>query len=84
MSKYDPLYDYLIRTPAHVDDVTLSFAQLENLLDFSLPRSARVHRAWWSNPSKPHQHPYAQAWIAAGWKVDALDQTAGWVRFRRA
>lgn len=83
MSKYDPLYDTLKHVPEHVDDVTLTFAQLEDVLGFRLPASAHKHRAWWANPSTPDHHPYAQAWLGAGWKVDSVDRHAGWVRFIR-
>jgi hypothetical protein len=83
MSKYDPLRDYLERTAEHRAEMTLSFEQMESILGFSLPRSAHQYRAWWANPRSPDQHPYAQAWLAAGWKVDSVDQDEGWVRFRR-
>ena len=83
-SKYDPLRVFLAGTPRDVEERTLSFRQLGSILGFELPASAHRHRAWWSNPSSPGQHSHAQAWMAAGWKVDAVDQDEKWVRFRRA
>jgi hypothetical protein len=83
MSKYDPLQDFLEPLASHLAEVTLSFDQIEGILGFDLPPSAYKHRAWWSNPSSPHQHPYAQAWLAAGWKVDTVNQDEKWVRFTR-
>ncbi len=67
MTKYDPLRDYL----AGLDQtsVTMSFARVEQLVG-PLPASARKHRPWWANDSKVE----AQAWRAAGWHVDSVDQ----------
>ena len=67
MNKYDPLRDYL----AGLDQtsVTMSFGRVEQLVG-PLPASARKHRPWWANNSKVE----AQAWRAAGWHVDSLDQ----------
>jgi len=82
-SKYDPLYDYLKRLPVDMRDKTLTFAALEEILGFRLPNSAHRYREWWANPSSPDQHPYAQAWMAAGWKVDTVNQRDKWERFKR-
>jgi hypothetical protein len=84
MSKYDPLRMFLESAAPGVLQITLSFRQVEMILGAALPTSARRHRAWWSNPSSPHDHPYAQAWLAVGWKVDTVDQQDEWVRFRRS
>jgi Holliday junction resolvase-like predicted endonuclease len=67
MNKYDALRDYL----AGLDQttVTMSFARIEELVG-PLPGSARQHRPWWANDSKVE----AQAWRAAGWHVDTVDQ----------
>ena len=83
MSKYDPLHSFLENTPVGVSEITLSFPQIEIILGDTLPPSARRHRAWWSNPSSPRDHPYAQAWLAAGWEVDTVYQRNEWVRFRQ-
>jgi len=67
MNKYDPLRDYL----AGLDQasVTMSFGRVEELVGL-LPASARKHRPWWANDSKVE----AQAWRAAGWHVEAVDE----------
>lgn len=83
VSKYDPLRTFLEKTVPHVTEITLSFQQIEAILGFNLPPSARKYREWWANPSTPRDHPYAQAWLAAGWKVDTVDLDAEWVRFQR-
>lgn len=83
MSKYDPLHAYLRQLPTAAQEHSLTFAQVENILGFRLPRSAYVYREWWANPSKPSQHPYAQSWLAAGWQVGTVNQPEQWVCFKR-
>jgi len=67
MTKYDPLRDYL----ASLDQtsVTMSFGSVEEPVG-PLPASARKHRPWWASESKVE----AQAWRAAGWHVESVDQ----------
>jgi hypothetical protein len=81
MSKYDPLRDMLLQIPPNVSEKTLTFSETESILDFKLPGSAYNHRPWWANPSLPNDHPYAQSWLTAGWKVDTVNQNQQWVRF---
>ncbi len=50
----------------------VSFTDLEDLLGFTLPESARVHRPWWSN-QRNGGHGHALAWQVAGWKTRAVD-----------
>ena len=83
MSKYDPLHTFLQNAPQHLEELTLSFVQIEQILGTALPASAYQYQAWWSNPSTPSQHPYAQSWLTAGWRVAALNQHEAWVRFQR-
>ena len=83
MSKYQPLHAFLQSTPRHLEELTLSFAQIEQILGSALPASAHQYQAWWSNPSTPSQHPYAQSWLTAGWRVAGLNQQETWVRFQR-
>ena len=60
----------------------MRFADIEQLIDGPLPASAHRHNAWWANEVGGN-HVHAHAWQDAGWSVDAVDQTARWVRFRR-
>lgn len=84
-TKYEPLAEYLRSVPLATDEVTLTFADLEGILGFRLPKSATDYRQWWENPSEPDGRSQASAWSAAGFKVDSVHQvsTGGWVRFRR-
>ena len=80
--KYSPLTDYLQK--AGKDQVTLSLRQLEEILDFSLPQSARKHRPWWANQKAPQASSQSRSWQRAGYAVDAVRTGEnGWVRFRR-
>ena len=81
--KYTPLEKYLADLPAPTHDLTLTFEQIERILNDKLPPSAYQHRAWWSN-ERNGQHVHAHAWMNTGWKVEPVDQKAKWVRFRRA
>lgn len=79
-SKYDPLFEHLNRL-AHQTDVTLSFAEIEQLLDAPLPQSAHQQRGWWSNRSSGgHQ---ARAWLDAGFKIIKIDLDEGTIHFQR-
>ena len=83
MSKYDPLRDLLLQVPLNISEKTLTFLEIESILGFKLPGSAYHHRPWWANPSSTYDHPYAQAWLGAGWKVGSVNQGQQWVQFRR-
>ncbi|MHA1215555.1 MAG: DUF7662 domain-containing protein [Candidatus Hodarchaeales archaeon] len=82
MAKYDPLKDYLKDLPTSLNDVTLSFDHINEVLQSDLPYSAHHYRAWWGNEVKG-QHVHAHAWQDAGWKVETVDLTRKRVRFLR-
>ena len=83
MSKYRLLHDYLTDLPATTADITLRFDEVEQILGERLPASASQHSAWWANEASTTRHMQARAWLAAGWRVDAVNQGQQWVRFRR-
>ncbi len=83
MSKYSPLQDFLHNLPATDDEKTISFDAIEQIIHAKLPASALVDRAWWANASFVDDHPYAQAWLGAGWHVETVSHSEKWVRFRR-
>ena len=82
--KYALLYSYL---EALEDNQWLaSFAEIEAVLGFPLPRSARAHQPWWSNQSNSGSHTHAQAWQRAGWRtrnVSLADETVVFERVSR-
>ncbi|MDC9825606.1 hypothetical protein PRN20_17875 [Devosia sp. ZB163] len=77
--KYEPLRSHLQRQQGSA--VTLSFVEIEAILEAPLPPSARKHQAWWS--ANVAHRSQDHAWIDAGWTVDKADQERGLVTFRR-
>lgn len=78
MSKYQPLADHLKALSA--DEWRASFAEVEAVLGFPLPKSASTHGSWWSNEAdKPHK----AGWLSAGWRVADVDRREGKVVFER-
>jgi hypothetical protein len=68
--KYEPLKRYL-EGRFGVGQALMTFHEIERVLGFALPRSARQYPAWWSNTRVGHS--YAAAWLDAGWKTSMLD-----------
>lgn len=81
MGKYEPLARYL--KSRNDDSWNATFAQVEERLGFNLPRSAREHRAWWSN-QKNGNHSQTAGWRDAGWETREIDLRHGVVRFERS
>lgn len=79
MSKYNPLS---ARLAGHAGpEWRASFAEIEEVLGFPLPNSARAGKVWWRNTgAQPHQ----RAWTTAGWETADVDHAAGLVTFRRS
>lgn len=65
-SKYSPLRRYLARRPEYTKYVTLTFTELEKMIEDKLPSSAFQNRHWWSNADSSTQ---ARSWLYAGWNV---------------
>ncbi len=72
MSKYAALTKHLSsRAEARVP---MSFADLEGVLGFPLPASARAHRPWWANSA--YGHVQARGWLDAGYQSEQVDLDA--------
>jgi hypothetical protein len=80
MSKYDPLQHNLRARSQSGPDIELSFGEIEKILGFKLPPSAREHSAWWANERGTHVQ--ARAWMDAGWQVWRVSRSTGKVYFR--
>ena len=80
--KYTPLGKYLHDLPVSQKEVTMSFEQIERVLNDKLPPSAAIYLEWWANEknSRPVQK---QSWTNAGWQVSAVNLKEKWVRFVR-
>lgn len=62
--KYHLLYKYLEKR--YADTVVLTFAEIEDLLGFSLPELARMREDWWTKPDRDTVRPvYSDSWILA-------------------
>jgi DNA-binding transcriptional regulator YiaG len=77
-SRYDPLFERLHR--GNEPEVQLSFAEIEALMNATLPPSAREARAWWGNREDGVQ---AAAWLRAGYRAARVDLDAQQVTFRK-
>ena len=77
--RYQRLYSHLCSLPDR--EWRVSFADIEAVLGFELPGSARLHRPWWSNQIDGHSQ--AIAWMAAGWETAQVDVRGETLLFRR-
>ena len=79
--KYQRLYTYL--RGRQVDEWRTSFGEIEAVIGFDLPASARLHRPWWGNQKRGNGHSHALAWSIAGWETAEVDMDAETLLFRR-
>lgn len=79
MSKYEPLTHHLAARKE--PRIAMRFSEIERLLGFPLPRSARTHRPWWANSG--HGHVQAKGWLDAGFASQDVDLEAECLEFVR-
>jgi hypothetical protein len=79
-SKYKPLHTYL--SEKTTQRVKLSMEELENILGFTLPKSATDHMnaLFWSNDPHPdkdapgkYHHYHTLMWLSSGYMVSSVD-----------
>lgn len=80
MTKYGPLENFLKNKS--LENVPMSFSEIESIIGDELPPSARKHRAWWSN--NPSNSVITYAWLAAGYKSTEVSLEGEQVVFRRS
>lgn len=80
--KYAPFENYLRTLPDGQREVTLGFAEIERILNSTLPSSAYEDQRWWLR-EKEANHVSARAWSNAGWMVGQLDVNKKWVKLIR-
>lgn len=80
--KYAALHDYLRQIQTDVWETT--FSEIEMILGFPLPESARVHRPWWGNQKTNNGRSQALAWGSAGWQTSAVDVERETLIFKRS
>ena len=79
MSKYDPLKHFL--ETWIINETPMTFAEIEKVLGFRLPDSARKFPAWWSNNTGTHVG--VSAWREAGFRTARVDIGSEKVTFVR-
>lgn len=79
-SKYDPLLEHL-RSQA-VNEIELTFSEIDIMLGDKLPPAALTYPAWWANSPTDPTHSWARRWTAAGWRasVDLVNQNVTFER----
>ncbi len=80
MSKYEPLGQHLINLSPATERWRTTFREIERILGFPLPASARRYPAWWANDQS---HPQKMEWLASGWRTEELDLAGERVTFCR-
>ncbi len=80
--KYAPLEEYLRNLPASRKKVTLSFAQIEGILNSKLPSSAYEDERWWRHETEGN-HVSPRAWANAGWRIETVNNREKWVTLTR-
>ncbi len=58
----------------------MSFSEIERILGFALPASARRYQAWWAN-EREGTHSHARSWLDASYGTQGVDLNAQTVRF---
>ena len=80
--KYLPLEAWFRDQPTSVEQIELTFDQVEAILGSALPNSAIKLQTWWTNV-EPKIQSHRTAWLNNGWRVTEFDQQARWVKFVR-
>jgi CBS domain-containing protein len=79
--RWSAFADWLQSQPGRIDEVRLTFAEVEEITKAPLPASARTYRAWWANEATGHSQ--SQQWLAAGWRTSYINLVEGRVTFSR-
>ena len=79
--KYHKLYTHL--SNLGTQEWNTSFNEIEAILGFELPASARLHRPWWGNQSNGNGHSQSLAWTLAGWETAHVNMDAETLLLRR-
>ena len=81
--KYLPLEKRFMDVAKSINEIELSFDEIERILKSALPSSAYEDRRWWDHQTEGN-HVNKRAWTNAGWKISDLDVQARRVKFIRA
>lgn len=81
-SNYTLLVRHLRQLSSGLQEVRMTFDEIEGILGEKLPPSARSDDAWWGN-QKQGTNVESIPWMDAGWMVDTADPVGLWVKFVR-
>jgi hypothetical protein len=82
MSIYDPLYKLLsLKSAGGISVVPATFKQIESVLGFTLPDTARSNPQWWGNETGDSRHAQCRAWLNAGFETRNLSLSKEYVEF---
>jgi len=79
MTKYAPLGAFLRQQS--LDEVPMTFDDIERIIRAKLPESSHRYRAWWSNNAG--NSVMTQVWLDAGFKSEQVDIEGRKLVFRR-
>ena len=77
--KWEPLKQFLDASPMHINSMTLSFAQIEQIINGQLPPGAYKYRAGWADHSG---FARARGWLP-DWRTGPVNLEEQWVTFTR-
>lgn len=80
-SRYAPLALFLRGQSRDRDRLSLTFSEVEDIIQGLLPPYARQHRAFWSNDTV--SHPQSRQWLDVDWRVASVDMSNEVVAFSR-
>jgi hypothetical protein len=78
LSKYSRIGDFLV--VENKEYITLTFEEIEMILGFSLPKSARMHRAFWANVKSG---ALSNGWMSVGYETYDVNMKNEIVNFRK-
>ncbi len=79
--KYRGLYSHL--SGLQSSEWKTSFSEVESVIGFGLPASARRYNAWWANENGDSPHSQSIAWTSAGWETAEVNMDAETLSFKR-
>ena len=66
---------------SNADSLMLSFCEIEKIVGFELPQSAKNHRAFWANTDS---HSLSLSWLSVGYEVSEVNLEYQRVQFTRS
>jgi hypothetical protein len=82
MSAYEPLFKLLsLKSAGGMTVVPATFKQIEAVLGFTLPDTARKNPEWWGNETGDSRHAQCRSWLNAGFETRNLNLAKEYVEF---